>query len=224
MIADGTEELFDVLSPVGKPTGEVKPRSAVHRDGDWHRAFHCWLVWRGGDGAARLLLQRRGPDKDTYPGYVDVAVGGHLSAGETVADAAREVDEEMGLTVDLGDLVWLGTRRVERIAPGWVDREFQEVYVDLLGNALPDLHPAPEETIAVYDVAADALVSLFDGRASAITARCAVVRQDRTLGPWWETGLSAADFIPVADNYWAKAAEAATRLLRGEGEVRVDLP
>ena len=35
--------------------------------------------------------------KDTWPGALDVAVGGHLRAGETLAEAVREAEEEIGL-------------------------------------------------------------------------------------------------------------------------------
>ena len=37
-------ELFDIRTPQGAPTGDVKERSAVHRDGDWHGTAHIWLV------------------------------------------------------------------------------------------------------------------------------------------------------------------------------------
>lgn len=37
-------ELFDIRTPQGAPTGDVKERSAVHRDGDWHGTDHIWLV------------------------------------------------------------------------------------------------------------------------------------------------------------------------------------
>ena len=42
--AQDPAELFDVVRADGTPTGEVKPRAAVHRDGDWHRAVHVWVA------------------------------------------------------------------------------------------------------------------------------------------------------------------------------------
>ena len=39
-----SEELVDVLTPAGDPTGMRKPKAAVHRDGDWHRAAHVWIL------------------------------------------------------------------------------------------------------------------------------------------------------------------------------------
>lgn len=38
-----SEELFDVLDEQGHKTGEVKARSAVHRDGDYHR-YALWVI------------------------------------------------------------------------------------------------------------------------------------------------------------------------------------
>jgi hypothetical protein len=41
---DPSIEHFDVLTPDGTPTGVSKPRSDVHRDGDWHACVHIWVI------------------------------------------------------------------------------------------------------------------------------------------------------------------------------------
>jgi isopentenyl-diphosphate delta-isomerase len=74
-------ERIDVLTPDGRPTGVTKGKSEVHRDGDWHRAAHVWIVTPSG----RILLQRRSVRKENYPGFWDVSAAGHLSAGESAA-------------------------------------------------------------------------------------------------------------------------------------------
>lgn len=90
-------EMFDVRTPQGDPTGEVKERSAVHRDGDWHGTAHIWLVRRR-EGRIELLLQKRSRTKESFPGCYDTSCAGHLSAGDTFLEAAlRELEEELGL-------------------------------------------------------------------------------------------------------------------------------
>src|SRR5919204_6713689 len=86
------DELFDVYDGAGRPTGRVKRRGDVHRDGDWHRSFHCWVLCESEANPA-LLLQRRGPHKDTWPNRLDSSVGGHFRAGETLDEVLREVEE-----------------------------------------------------------------------------------------------------------------------------------
>jgi isopentenyl-diphosphate Delta-isomerase len=121
-------ELIDVLTPDGAPTGVTKPKAAVHRDGDWHRAAHVWIVTSDG----RLLLQRRSSRKENYPGLWDVSAAGHLSAGEPATECAvRETFEELGLWIDAAELQFLGTLRESCVLNGgtYIDNEFHEVFV-----------------------------------------------------------------------------------------------
>src|SRR5690242_15381466 len=96
-VAQDPAELFDVVRYDGTPTGVVKPRAAVHRDGDWHRAVHVWVTGLGPAGEPFLLAQRRSTAKDTWPGRLDATVGGHYRAGEGLAEALRETEEEIGV-------------------------------------------------------------------------------------------------------------------------------
>jgi hypothetical protein len=117
------DELLDVYAPDGTHLG-VKPRGAVHRDGDWHRAFHLWVV--SADG---VLLQRRGATKASWPSRLDATAAGHLLAGEDDADGLREAEEELGVAYAPADLTALGAHRVEDDgAPGMVNREVQLVF------------------------------------------------------------------------------------------------
>ena len=38
------EEYFDILDENGKKTGKTKLRKEVHKDGDWHKAVHVWII------------------------------------------------------------------------------------------------------------------------------------------------------------------------------------
>lgn len=120
-------EWIDVLTPGGVPAGIVKPKPDVHRDGDWHRCAHVWIV--ASDG--RLLLQRRALVKENWPGLWDISVAGHVSAGESAAGAAvRETFEEIGLRIAAEELVHIGTLRYSvRLREDYIENEFHEVHV-----------------------------------------------------------------------------------------------
>lgn len=99
-----TEELVDVLDEKGNKTGEVKSKSAVHRDGDIHRAVHIWFL----NSKNQLLLQLRSAKKDRGANMYDVSVGGHVSVGQTSVEAAvREIREEIGVLINPEELIYL---------------------------------------------------------------------------------------------------------------------
>ncbi len=163
-------EHFDIYTRDGTHLG-VKDRDAVHRDGDWHRSIHIWIV-RPTERA--LLIQRRAPDKDTWPGYWDASVGGHLSAGESYEDAYREIEEELGITVDPSTIVPLGVIAVELTPPDQpliTDREL--CFVALARDDRPlDAYPFDQtELTAIAALPLTGLRALMDGRATTIIRR-----------------------------------------------------
>ncbi|HJQ36529.1 MAG TPA: NUDIX domain-containing protein [Thermoanaerobaculia bacterium] len=149
-------ELIDVLTPDGARTGTRKPKAEVHRDGDWHRAAHLWIVQRDG----RLLLQRRSSLKENWPGLWDISVAGHVSAGEEPeAAAVREAGEELGLAVNRDDFLHIGTTREQYVLNGgaYLDNEFQEIFVLTRDVDLGALVLDPNEVEAVAFAAPDEL-------------------------------------------------------------------
>jgi isopentenyl-diphosphate delta-isomerase len=109
-------------------SGVRKPKADVHRDGDWHRAAHIWIVTSDN----RVLLQRRSPDKENYPNLWDVSCAGHLSAGETSIDAAvRESAEELGLVIEPDELQWIGELRESLVLNGgtYLDNEVHDIFL-----------------------------------------------------------------------------------------------
>ena len=122
------EEYFDILDEAGKPTGLSLPRSQVHREGQWHRAVHIWVV----DEWERILLQQRAFNKDSNPGLWDISSAGHISAGQQSREAAvSELGEELGLIVDSERLQFLFADRDEAVLNGgsFIDHEFHDIYL-----------------------------------------------------------------------------------------------
>lgn len=101
-----TEELWQGYGPNGCPTDAVTKQQA--RKGMLHGSSHVWIWRRNDKDDMELLLQRRAHDKATWPGYLDISAAGHIDAGETPLQAAlRETAEEIGLTLQPGDLTLL---------------------------------------------------------------------------------------------------------------------
>ncbi|KAL6041478.1 NUDIX hydrolase, partial [Balamuthia mandrillaris] len=105
--ADKHEELIDVLTKEGTPTGEVKTRKDIHEQGLWHRIVHVWCV---DAQSGELILQQRAADKMTNPNKWDVSAAGHVGHGESsLATAQIELKEELGLVVPPEQFRFLGS-------------------------------------------------------------------------------------------------------------------
>ncbi|MFW6310598.1 MAG: NUDIX domain-containing protein [Prolixibacteraceae bacterium] len=88
------EEWVPLVNEKGKVTGQA-PRSQVHNGSKLlHPVVHLHVLNRN----KTILLQKRPETKQIQPGKWDTAVGGHISAGETLDDALKkEAFEEIGL-------------------------------------------------------------------------------------------------------------------------------
>jgi len=200
------DEYIDILNASGEPTGEAVWKSEAHRLGLWHRCFHCWVTGSGA-GGPYLLVQRRAPEKDTWPGYLDVTAAGHLRAGEEIMDGLRELEEELGIEAEPERLIPLGTRRIEQEIPDGCDREFHEVFLLLDSTPPQDLRLQKDEVESVFRIPLEAAERLGDG--------------ETILAEEWKHGepsgirVSLADFVPNDDGYLAGVARAAREALEG---------
>ncbi|MGI8650921.1 MAG: NUDIX hydrolase [Rubrobacter sp.] len=194
------DEWIDVLDATGVKTGEVRLKSEAHRDGLWHRCFHCWVVYVPQGDEPMLILQRRAMEKDTWPGRLDVSVGGHLSAGEDILDGRREMREELGLNVEAEDLIPLGERRAERRIPQGMDREFHGVYLFISGTPPSQMKLQPEEVDSVVLVTFGDAVLFAGGSEVSATE----FSKDGTSSP---TNISPDETVNESEEYfrWAVA-------------------
>jgi isopentenyldiphosphate isomerase len=161
-------ELLELLDASGKSTGVARSRAAIHFNGDWHRAFHCWILRRGG---REVILQRRSLSKDTFAGCWDAAAAGHWRFGESPREAAREIDEELGITVPFEALAYRGRERTARRFPnGLIDREFHEVYVLHDDRPLSEYRLDPREVSALAAFALGEIIAMAAGKRTSIAA------------------------------------------------------
>tara|TARA_B110001454_G_scaffold215911_1_gene238192 strand:- start:1137 stop:1679 length:543 start_codon:yes stop_codon:yes gene_type:complete len=146
------DELIDIITPEGKPTGKTALKSEAHKNGWFHATVHIWLF----TADKKILLQKRAMTKKVFPGLWDISVAGHVGAGETILTSAkREIFEEIGLELKEKDLIKIGTR-VHQIAHknGIKDNEYHHVFIAELKIPLSKLTIQKEEVddIQLFDL------------------------------------------------------------------------
>ena len=203
-------ERFDIYDEALNHIG-VKPRDAVHRDGDWHQVFHCWVIGRDLDGAGYVVLQKRALDRD-YAGKIDISAAGHLEAGESVCDGVREIEEELGLKVEFADLIPLGIRLGATKIGDFIDCQFCHVYFYECNQALESYRYQTEEILGLVKLPIEAGLRLFTGEASSLMVEAVGLGSDAIE-------LTKADFIHSLDNYVLKTLILARRYFAGETQL-----
>ena len=206
-------ELLDIYDETQVHIG-VKERADVHRDGDWHKVFHCWVVYRGTDGIDYLVMQMRGPDKDTFPNLLDVTAAGHYQAGEDIRDGIREVQEELGITVDFDELVPLGQHIGVARYGDLVDRQFCDVFLLVHSEDIREYHYQKEELAGLVVFSIQDGLKLLTEQVKTISARAAGLGED-------ELHISLDEFVPREGDYMDRVLLLAMRCLNGEHDLKL---
>jgi isopentenyldiphosphate isomerase len=217
-------ELLEVYDQDGNPTGEAMSRGTVHLEGHWHLAFFCWIARpsqssradragaseeTGGSGV-EILLQHRAARKDVWPLRFDASAAGHIRFGESLEEAAREVREELGIEVELRDMVALGRHRQQHHhANGLIDREHHALHLLTPGPSDAAYRPDPGEVAGLAWIDADDLLGLVEGRLAKATARYRAV--DAPADAFEERALTMIDLVPYEDGYHRRLVDAIRR-------------
>ncbi|OUR99048.1 hydrolase [Flavobacteriales bacterium 33_180_T64] len=141
------DELIDILTPKGKPTGKSALKSEIHSKGYYHNTAHLWFYTSEG----YILLQQRAASKIIYPLLWDVSVAGHVDAGESIEQAAiRETKEEINLDISEAQLIKIGVFECFQSYPNdIIDNEFHNTFLCELKTDLKNLTPQLEEVEAL---------------------------------------------------------------------------
>lgn len=154
-------ELLAVFDENGVPTGGSVDREQAHREGVLHGASHTFL-YRRAQGRVFVLLQRRSPEKDSFPGRLDISSAGHVEAGMDFEETARkELMEELGLDVSSGELYEAFSQRFSAIdefhGKRFHNEEIDRVYLLERAPEPASLKLQPEEVSEVLWMDAEEL-------------------------------------------------------------------
>lgn len=175
------EEPVDVLDEQGNKTGQVLLKSEAHKKGLWHPVAHLWIY----NSEGKVLMQKRAPEKLVWPNLWDVAVAGHIAAGDSAESTViREALEELGIKVGHNQIKFIGNTNFEYEMPGgWMNRIFIWPYITEIDLDIAGLTLEKEEVSEVKWIALDKLEEMFSSPSKAMNF-------SPDLGKYFKTALT----------------------------------
>lgn len=206
-------EFIDIYDASLRPLGKME-RDEAHKKGQWHQTFHCWVI---NCEKQTILFQIRSKTTKTHPTKLDISAAGHIRSGESVEDGIRELEEELGLRYEIGDLIFAG-KRVEvsdNNEKNVHNREYQSVYFCKSNLAIDDYNPDPEEVSGLAEIPLDESIRLFSGQVSEVNVRTCIYSKDGSIERNNRI-LKLEDFIPRIQNYYLIASIMGKRLAENQ--------
>ena len=120
------KEYFDVFNEKGEYTNKIETREVCHSKGLWHKAVAVFII----NSNNQVLLQKRSPYKKLWPNCWDITAGGHVLAGEFgFQSIIREIKEELGLSIEESDILFIGSTKSTNIKDEIINNHFNEYYI-----------------------------------------------------------------------------------------------
>jgi len=146
-------EKWDILNGDGEKTHKTAVRGrTILSSGEYHLVVHIWLLSEDG----RYLIQRRSRFKKLMPGEWAATGGSAISGESSLAAAARELREELGIKALKGSLKFMG--RLKR------RNSFLDVWFIKCDADISRLRLQKSEVAEVKWVTPDELKAMIDGR------------------------------------------------------------
>jgi len=192
----------------------TKEKDQAHLDGDWHKAFHCWIIRPNG----KILLQLRCKDKSTHPNLLDISAAGHLSAGETPEDGIREIEEELGIKISQEQLTFIGKNKSARTIPtkkgDFHNREICYTYFLKDETPLTEYKLQAEEVAGVYEIDIKEAMPFFNEETDTIKIKGITLTDGKNIEETLTVDINR--FIPRNKHSWLRVLIQAERYINGE--------
>ncbi len=206
-------EYVDILTPPAfEKSGVVKQKDEAIKNEDWIGTFTLWILQSSPTPA--IIYQQRNPDKLWEPGKLDLTVGGHYQAGETIFGGLREVKEELGKVYKENELTYLGRRLY--VGPD-TNKHVRHNVVDIFfatdNSPLPSYILQTEEVFALVICPIQKLLEVHTKKTSFIAHGL------NNKGEKISIPVSIDSFPYNWDNYHFKIAQLANRYLKGEKNI-----
>jgi isopentenyl-diphosphate Delta-isomerase len=142
-------ELLQIYSKDGEPLDRGVSKDQVHEHGLWFGGAHLWL-WTKANDSIEVLVQQRAAHK-SWGGRLDVTAAGHVLFGESPEQAAaRELREELGISIGANRLELLQqTRDTALLEGGRTKNEHRWIFLAELTHK-PQLILEPSEVAAAH--------------------------------------------------------------------------
>jgi hypothetical protein len=164
-------EIIDVLvPPTFEPTGETKTAKQAIEDGDWLGTFNIWLYTL--EPEPSMIYQMRSPHVVWEPGKLDVAAGGHYSAGEQGYDGLRELREELGIDIPTEKVQFFKRKLYAGVdVKGRERKSVISIYLAQYDGRLEDMKLQEYEVAGVVRVPLKPLMQVFHGERTSYEAK-----------------------------------------------------
>lgn len=216
-ILDKKDMNIDIFNDNYEHIGIIDKKLA-HQLGLWHRVFTC-LVYN--PSTRYVYFQLKNSDNYTFDrkNFLDISVGGHYEAGETIEQGIRECEEELGIKIEFNQLISIGIRQTAcHIAENYIANEFQHIFLLPLNIELSELKPKDNEVVGFVEVQIYDCIDLLQHKVNTIQIKQSIkIKEDL-----WEisTGtITLKDFPPnylAIDKIIERLLIAATRQISGE--------
>lgn len=201
------DEPIDQITATGAYINS-EPRSTIHADGKWHQVFHCLIVRT--PEPTTVVLQRRSAHARSFPNKLDLSATGHLLAGEQPLDGVREVEEELGIEVDVSALTSVGTRLLADDSGEGRNRERVNLFFLTDDRPLNDFSPDETEVQSLIELSVEELLSVLNEPGYEATAL--EWRPNRDLV---EVLITKDQLVTPVDGYWNVLLVMAERFNKG---------